>query len=96
MSDNPNALPIMEYSVIMTISKRNVDDTSLSSASMTGAIAATAEPPQMPVPADLQDPADRLHTGFCLYHRHSRIADHCSCFGNRFGSCCKIGHLCFS
>ena len=42
----------------MTISNKKVEDRakaiSLSSASMTGAIAATAEPPQMPVPAEMR------------------------------------------
>ena len=58
MSDIPSSLPMMGYTATITISNRKVDDMakaiSLSSASMTGAIAATAEPPQMPVPAEMR------------------------------------------
>ena len=54
----PSALPIMGKSKIIAMSNKKVADiayaTSLSSASMVGAMAAIAEPPQMPVPAEIR------------------------------------------
>ena len=58
MSDIPRALPMRGYSAIITMSKIKVEDRakaiSLSSASITGAMAAMAEPPQIPVPAEIR------------------------------------------
>ena len=54
----PSAFPMMGKRTIIAISKRKVADiayaTSLSSASIVGAIAAIAEPPQIPVPAEIR------------------------------------------
>ena len=57
-SDIPSARPIIGKRIIIAISKRKVAliayATSLSSASIVGAIAAIAEPPQIPVPAEMR------------------------------------------
>lgn len=51
----------MGYRATITISNKKVEDMakaiSLSSASITGAMAATAEPPQIPVPAEIRLPS---------------------------------------
>ena len=64
MSLSPSQCPIIGNSTIMAISNRNVADIayaiSLSSASMTGAIAAIAEPPQIPVPAEMRLDSSQL------------------------------------
>ena len=58
ISESPIAFPIIGKSTIIAISKRKVADIayaiSVSSASIAGAMAAIAEPPQIPVPAEIR------------------------------------------